>query len=508
MFFPSCEILRKIEVLRGEIPFLLHLAPKPHYAEHWHLPRDQGAMGISWLCGHDDLKFRGELNPQSYLWRDAPGGPELQAEFVLRHGEYRFFSLSYHQTAPATLPALGEEAQLRLFLTAEFWRSWAKLCCYQGPYFDAVQRSALALKLLAFAPSGAIVAAPTSSLPEELGGFRNWDYRYGWTRDAAFTVRALLRLGYHEEARAYLNWMIDTGAGIRNPYRIMYTVFGAKTPPERILDWFSGFRGSSPVRMGNAARDQFQLDIYGEMIDSILSFPQNGMEFDGETQRFLVGMGRRVCHEWEKPDDGIWEPRSEPLHHTHSKVMAWIALDRLVSYGERYKLRRMPVSEFKEVRSKIRDAIEHHGYDEELGTYTGVFDSRVMDAALLTLPLVGYCDPKGPRIKRTIDQVRRELARGELVYRYLSMDDGLPGREGCFGVCSFWLIDALARSGRRKEARKLFEQVLARSNSVGLWPEEIEPLSGEFLGNYPQAFTHIGLINSALTLMETQENAA
>jgi GH15 family glucan-1,4-alpha-glucosidase len=503
MFFPSNEILRKLEGISGTIPFTLHYAPKPHYNAHTHIPLDRGKMGIEWSCGHDSVRFMAELEDQGFDWYDAPGGPEVVARFALGPGQSRFFSLSYHQFSPAIIPALGEQAELRLKYTMEYWREWASRCAYQGPYREDVCRSALALKLMTFAPSGAIVAAPTSSLPEYPGGERNWDYRYAWVRDASFTVRALTRLGYHEEARAYLNWMLDTGAGARGRYQVMYTLFGGKTPPERKLDWLSGYRGAKPVRMGNAAAGQFQLDIFGEVLDSALTFAGSGMVFDGDTRKYLIGMGRRAYESWRNTDDGIWEPRTERMHHTHSKVMAWVALDRLITFSKERGLKGVPVDQYASECARIREAIEARGFDAVKGAYTGAFGSPAMDAALLRISLVGYCAPNSARMQGTIDQVRRELARGELVYRYVGMDDGLPGREGCFGVCSFWLVDALARAGRRDEAVSFFERFLARSNPVRLWPEEIDPDNGEFLGNYPQAFTHIGLINSALTLEET-----
>ncbi len=503
MFFPANEILRKLEVIEGEVPFVARYAPKPHYNRHPHTPSDQRRLGIDWNCGDEALRFVCELEPAEFRWRQGRGGPEAFASFVLRRGQALFFSVSFHRDAPAIVPALGDEAQARLELTIDFWKRWIRQCRYVGRHREAVKRSALALKLMTFAPSGAIVAAPTTSLPEKLGGTRNWDYRYAWTRDAAFAVRALLSLGYYEEASAYLNWMIDTGSGALGRYQVMYGLFGARTPPERILEGFSGYRDSLPVRVGNAARDQFQLDIFGEVLDAVVSFSRVGTVFDGETRRFLIGMGRTVCENWHKPDSGIWEPRAELRHYTHSKVMAWLALDRLISFGKEQGDRKMPIDEFCAVRGRIREAVETRGYDPGLGSYVGAFDSDYVDAALLTLPLLDYCDARTPRMRGTIDRVRQKLSRNELVYRYLDVDDGLPGQEGCFGVCSFWLIEALAKSGRRAEALRIFERFLSRANSVGLWPEEIDPDGGDFLGNYPQAFTHIGVINSALTLEET-----
>ncbi len=507
-FFPSEEILRKIEVTRGSVPFSLRYSPKPHYNEHRHIPRNQRKLGIVWTCGHDELVLMSELSEKEIGWEDGAGGPELVSYFELRAGEHRFFSTSYHHVAPAIIPALGAEAQVRLDLTISFWRNWISECRYHGVFETQVRRSALALKLMTFAPSGAIVASPTSSLPEWIGGVRNWDYRYSWMRDAAFTVRALVRLGFLREARAYLNWMLDTGPTVRSRYKVMYTLFGAQAPVESNLYSYRGFRNSRPIHIGNDATTQFQLDVYGEVIDSILSFPEAGIEFDGETRKFLIGMGKQVCKHWRKPDDGIWEPRGPRLHHTHSKVMSWVALKRLIGFGKRYGEKTIPISDYVSECARIRLEIEEHGFSEELNSYTGAFGATSMDAALLTMPLVGYCKPDTARMRGTIHRIRQELAAQDLVYRYKrsnnenGVDDGLPGIEGCFGVCSFWLIEAIARAGEPGEAMRLFKRFLSRGNSVGLWPEEMNPETGEFLGNYPQAFTHIGLINAALTLEE------
>ncbi len=501
-FFPTEEILRKVEVTQGSVPFLVRYSPKLHYNSHRHFPRDQGKLGIVWSCGHDELVLMYDTGPAEVTWEEGPGSPELSVRFELREAQHRFFSVSYHKTAPAIIPALGADAQARLDCTIEFWRHWIAGCHYRGLFSEQVRRSALALKLMTFAPSGAIVASPTSSLPEWIGGVRNWDYRYSWMRDAAFTVRALTRLGFLREARAYLNWMLDTGPSSRSRYKIMYTLFGAQAPREYDLYSYRGFRNSRPVHVGNDATGQFQLDVFGEILDSILSFPEAGIEFDQQTRKFLAGMGRLVCQNWRKPDDGIWESRSTRLHHTHSKVMCWVALKRLIDFGRHTGDDSIPVSDYVSECARIRLAIENDGFNTESQSYTGAFHTTAMDAALLTLPLVGYCSPDSVRMRGTIRRIQQELAVGELVYRYRRLDDGIPGKEGCFGVCSFWLIEALARSGSTDEALRLFKQFLARGNSVGLWPEEIDPGSGEFLGNYPQAFTHIGLINAALTLEE------
>lgn len=502
-FCPPNEVLRIVEGVSGEIEFAVTFAPKPHYSAHPHEMKDLGRMGITFPCGHDELRLISDFDSRSYSWTEVEGTPVGRARFTLKAGEKRIFSLFYHQTAPAIIPALGDCALLRLARTVEFWKEWVSRHTYRGEYEAEVKRSALILKLMTFAPSGAVMAAPTTSLPEVIGGERNWDYRFGWLRDASFTMKALMKLGYVDEAKAYLNWMLDTGAASKNDYKILYSLFGATSAQERDLPWFSGFRGSKPVRVGNAAQAQFQLDIYGEVLDSVLTYVQEGKApLDGEMRRFLLGMAVQVSKHWEQPDDGIWEPRAARSHHVHSKVMAWVAMDRLSKLCRIFGWKTNQFQSYESTADAIRASIETYGFSSEINSYTQTYGSHFLDSSVLIMPMMGFSDPHSERFKATIQAIRKSLGQGDLLYRYLEQDDGLQGKEGCFAICTPWLVEALAATGDFQEAHRIFDKFLARSNPQGLWPEEIDPHTGEFLGNYPQAFTHIGIINAAVALSE------
>jgi GH15 family glucan-1,4-alpha-glucosidase len=423
----------------------------------------------------------------------------------IRAGERKYVSFTYSEEAPAVVPPLGEVARARVERSARWWRDWAGRCTYQGPYRDAVVRSALALKLMAYAPSGAVVAAPTTSLPEQIGGVRNWDYRYCWLRDASFTVRALYALGYHEEAEAFLSWMLHATRLTWPELQVVYDVFGEAHLPERELPHLEGYAGSAPVRIGNDAHGQLQLDVYGEVLDAVSRFARRGGRFDRDTARLMDGLGHTVCKRWREPDEGIWEGRSGRFHHTHSKALCWVALDRLIQMHEAGQIR-VDVDEFRAQRDAIRAEIEARGYNARLGSYTRTLDGDELDARLLTLPLYGYVDGAHPRMRSTCARIHERLGRDSLVYRYeTKTDDGLPPGEGAFGICSFWAVECVARGGDVRAAMRAFERLLAYANDVGLFAEEIDPESGAALGNFPQAFTHIGLINAALTLAQVGE---
>jgi GH15 family glucan-1,4-alpha-glucosidase len=500
---PEHEVLREVEGIDGEVEVEVLYDPRPEYGLMRPMLKRQWDHSLRCEIGGVALILRSELAlvPRSD-GRGASGVIRIQA------GERMYLSLTYSREAPAVISPLGEAARGRIERTVRWWQEWANRCAYEGPYRDAVVRSALALKLMTYAPSGALVAAPTTSLPEALGGVRNWDYRYCWLRDASFTLRALYALGYREEAEAFDGWVLHATRLTWPELHILYDVFGEARLPERELPHLEGYARSRPVRIGNDAQGQLQLDVNGEVVDAAAQFANRGGRFDRDTSRMLDGLGRTVCRRWREPDEGIWEGRSGRFHNTHSKVLCWVALDRLIEMHEAGYLD-VSVDLFRDNRDEIRKEIEAHGYNERIGSYTRTFDGEEMDASLLTLPLYGYTEGTNPRMSSTCARIHEKLATGALVHRYeTGTDDGLPPGEGAFGICSFWAVECVTRGGNIEGATRAFEQLLAYANDVGLFAEEIDPHTGAALGNFPQAFTHIGLINAALTLAGYQEENA
>jgi GH15 family glucan-1,4-alpha-glucosidase len=497
---PEHEVLRELEGLEGEVEVEILFDPRPDYGRLRPLLEGRGALGLRCEADRTSLTLRTELP------LELTDGDRCARGFArIRSGEHTYLSLTYSMEAPAVIPLLGKAARGRIERTVRWWQEWASRCAYEGPYRDAVVRSALVLKLMTYAPSGALVAAPTTSLPEAIGSVRNWDYRYCWLRDASFTLRALFALGYREEADAYIGWLLHATRLTWPELHVLYDIFGEAKLPERELPHLEGYAESRPVRIGNDAHGQLQLDVYGEVINGAARFLDRRGRLDRDTSRMLDGLGRTVCRRWREPDEGIWEGRSGRFHNTHSKVLCWVALDRLIEMHEAGYLD-VSVDLFRANRDEIRKEIEAHGYNERIASYTRTFDSDEMDASLLTLPLYGYIEGTHPRMRSTCARIHEKLACDGLVYRYeTGTDDGLPPGEGAFGICSFWAVECVARGGNVEGATRAIEQLLAYANDVGLFAEEIDPGTGAALGNFPQAFTHIGLINAALTLAEYRD---
>lgn len=491
--WPEYQVLRRVECTAGRVEMEVICDPRPDYGRRTPRPEERGPMGHWWQRGSEVLALRSQLPvaPRD----DAPG---VSGRETLRAGEKRDLSLIFTDGEPAVIPTFGRDADRKIRYTARWWRAWAASLDYEGSHRDAVVRSALVLKLLTFAPSGAVVAAPTTSLPEWIGGVRNWDYRYCWLRDASMTLEALGDLACGAEADAFLSWMLHTTRRTRPEVQIMYDVHGRPRIPERELDHLEGYRGSSPVRVGNAAAGQLQLDTYGQVISAAYEHLRRGGELPGPSLRLLTDLGKTVCRRWHEPDEGIWEVRSARRHHTHSRVMCWMALDRLLRLHEAGLLE-VPTEQFAHHRSAIRREVEERGWNEEIRSYVSVLDGDRVDASLLRLARVGFADPDGDRMRATAARIGERLGRNGLLYRYRD-DDGLPGEEGAFGLCSFWQVDCQCRQGELEEAGATFEHLCSFANDLGLFAEEIDPGSGDQLGNFPQAFTHVGLVDAALTL--------
>jgi GH15 family glucan-1,4-alpha-glucosidase len=498
--WPNHQVLRQVECLDGEVEVDVLCDPRPGYGRTTPRAEDRGAFGFRFR-EEPGILLRSEL-PLAPLAPDRSG---IGGQATLRAGERRYLSLTFNLEEPAVVPPFGEAAERKIEQTLRWWEKWSGRCRFEGPYRDHVVRSALTLKLMTYAPSGAIVAAPTTSLPETMGGERNWDYRYCWLRDASLTLRGLMDLGYPAEAEAFLNWLFHAIRLTAPDARIMYDVFGESRLPERELDHLEGYAGSRPVRIGNEAADQFQLDTYGEVVDAAFQYVERGGRLDRDMAELMVGLGETACERWREPDEGIWEVRGGRRHHTYSKAMCWVALDRLVRFHEGGHLE-APVDRFSSVRDEIRAEIEARGYNEEIGSYVSVFDGDDLDASLLLLRIYGYAEPGADRMVSTCERIYERLGAGPLLHRYRG-DDGLPGEEGAFGIASFWGVEARARQGDVARARADFERLCGHANDVGLFAEEIDPGTGAALGNFPQAFTHVGLISAALTLRQLEEES-
>jgi len=489
------DVLRIVVGNRGRVPMRMELVIRFGYGSivPW-VQRIDG--GIQAIAGPDLLRLQTPVGTRGE-------GLKTVANFTVGEGDRVPFVLTWspsHLPPPAPVepgPALRE--------TEAGWRKWCEKCALTGPYGPMVQRSLMTLKALTYEPTGGIAAAATTSLPEKLGGERNWDYRYCWLRDATFTLDALLSAGYQGEARAWRDWLLRAVAGAPPQIQIMYGLSGERRLPELELEWLPGYEGSSPVRIGNAASRQLQLDVFGEVMDALHVSCRTGLAAHDAAWALQRALMEHLETVWQEPDEGIWEVRGPRRQFTHSKVMAWVAFDRAVKSIEQFGLEG-PVERWSAARDQVRDAVFRRAYDRELGSFVQSFDSRELDASLLTLPLVGFLRADDPRMVGTVRAIERELLRDGFVARYRTRSgvDGLPPGEGVFLPCSFWLADNYVLQGRIEEARSLFERLCALANDVGLLSEEYDPAARRFLGNFPQAFTHVSLINTALRLSRAE----
>ena len=486
---PLRELVRKIEGLSGTVPMRWHIEPR-FGAGAWstQVGRRSGVPVAS--AGSDAIAV--------CSWQ--AGDPTcsdgaIEARFELAAGAEALLTVSVAHQEPLVFPARDESAA-RLRRTADAWRGWASGRRYEGRWRDAVVRSALALRLLVYAPSGAVAAAPTTSLPEEIGGERNWDYRFCWIRDSAFTLDAFLKLGCGNEATGFFWWLMHASQLTRPRLQVLYRLDRGTHAPERTLP-LAGYRGSRPVRVGNGAVDQLQLDIYGHLFETATLFARSGRGIDADVGHRLAEAADLVCEIWPNADSGIWEVRSEPVHFTQSKMMCWVALDGAVHLARAGQIPAKNVRRWQTEAEAIRRFVETRCWSDAKRSYVRFAGSEELDASLLLGVLFGYGDATGDRLTGTIAAVRRELAHGPFVRRY-SGEDGVTGSDGAFLPCSFWLAESLARSGRTDDAVHLMEQLVDLANDVGLYAEEIDPDTSEFLGNFPQALTHLALINAAV----------
>jgi GH15 family glucan-1,4-alpha-glucosidase len=486
------NLVRVVKGIRGAAPIKMDLAFRFNYGAStpWVTSIDDGIKAI---VGPDLVVFRtaAPLNGQHMT---------TVSEFTVNEGETIDFVMSYGPSHLPLPPVI--DVQQSLEETQAFWEEWSHNCAYTGPYRDAVMRSLITLKALTYRLTGGIVAAVTTSLPEQIGSSRNWDYRYCWLRDATFTLQAFMYGGYYEEAEAWQQWLLRAIAGTPDQVQIMYGISGERYLPERELTWLSGYEDSRPVRIGNAASEQLQLDIYGEVLAAF----HHGLEHfhDGKLSfAMLRGMVEHLEKIWQEPDEGIWETRGGAQHFTYSKMMAWVAFDRAIkAAGVLHS--NAPVERWQAVRAKIHEEVCARGYNQRLGAFVQSYGSEQLDASLLLMPFTGFLPPEDPRVKGTLKAIEGKLMSGGLVARYNTAEspDGLPPGEGTFLACTFWMVGALRLQGRMADAKKLFERTLGLANDVGLLAEEYDTTAGRQVGNFPQALSHISLVNAAFGLID------
>jgi GH15 family glucan-1,4-alpha-glucosidase len=488
------EVVRLVEGVRGRVSMEMDLVIRFDYGSIVPWVRRVSDGVLSAVAGPDALCLH---TPVEHEGRDFT----TVATFSVGAGERVPFSLAWHPSTDPAPPA--PEVEAAIAETEAYWREWCGRCKYDGEWPDAVQRSLITLKALAYDPTGGIVAAPTTSLPEQLGGVRNWDYRFCWLRDATFCLYALMISGYSAEARAWRDWLLRTVAGRPGDLQALYGVAGERRLPEYELPWLPGYEGSRPVRVGNAASRQYQLDVYGELMDTAHIARRSGLEEDPDSWHLQRAVMDFLESGWKEPDEGIWEVRGPRRHSTHSKVMAWVAFDRAVKAVERFG-REGPVERWRGLRDEVHAEVCSRGFDATRNTFVQYYGGSQVDASLLMLPLVGFLRADDPRVRGTVAAIERELVVDGFVLRYHPESsqhvDGLPPGEGTFLPCTFWLADNLALLGRRREARAIFERLLSLRNDVGLLAEQYDPAGRRLVGNFPQAFTHVALINTARNL--------
>jgi len=488
---PLRELVRKVESISGSLPLRWSFEPRFDYARsqttidrrvgRWFAHSRSGAIVLGLFDAGDGTFENGAVT----------------GELRLEEGSSALLSLAAADQQPAVIPG-RDDSERRLARTMEFWPRWAARIEYDGPWREAVMRSALLLKLLVFAPSGAIVAAPTTSLPEWVGGGRNWDYRYTWLRDASWALYAFIQLGIHDEAHAFFWWLMHASRLTQPRLQILYRVNGSTHAPESELPGLAGYRGSRPVRIGNGAADQVQLDVYGCVLEAISLYVDHVGHLDGDTGGEVAKMADYVADHWHDPDSGIWEVRTQPTQFTESKALCWVALDRacrLAAEGfipDRSK-------RWREAAGELTAFVDAECWDEDRRSYVRANDLRELDASMLVMAILAYDGAGNERVKATVEAIQRELREGPYVYRYRG-EDGIEGEEGAFLICSFWLVYALAEIGRVDEGQALMEELVGLANDVGLYAEEIDVTTGAFLGNFPQALTHLALVNAALAL--------
>jgi GH15 family glucan-1,4-alpha-glucosidase len=493
----TSDVVRIVEGRAGVVPMETEVTLRFDYGSivPWVRHVEGSLLAIA---GPDTVRLRGPvpLRGEDFTTR---------GRFEIHAGERVAFDLTWypsHAAPPGTLDPL-----LALAETEAFWRKWGACCPSAGPWSKDVQRSLITLKALTYAPTGGIIAAPTTSLPEQLGGVRNWDYRFCWLRDATFTLYALVQSGFVEEARAFREWLLRAAAGKPSQLQLMYGIAGERRLPELELPWLSGYEGSRPVRVGNLAHQQRQLDVFGELLDTLYTCWQAGIGDGADAQRLERALVEYLEQIWTEPDEGIWEVRGPRRHFTHSKMMAWVALDRAVKGVEHFGFCAPPPSQggverWRAVRAQIHDDVCRRGFDPQRNAFVQYYGSTDLDASLLMMPLVGFLPASDPRVRGTVAAIERELVEDGLVRRYRPRPsvDGLPPGEGAFLLCTFWLADNLELLGRHDEAVRTFERVLQLRNDVGLLSESYDPVAGRMLGNFPQAFSHVGLVNTARNL--------